>query len=121
MISSDLHEGIRHAMPSDLNQILELLIPLQKLGIIVQKTSDEILAEISNFRVFEKEEKILGCVALKDLNMDSQIVEIASFCIHPDFRGCGKGDVLLQYVEQVILIIIWWWFNFSEDEFNVRN
>lgn len=48
--------------------------------------------------------QVLACALLQDLGEASDGVrcgELAAFCVDPGFRGSGRGDSLLDYVEQV--------------------
>jgi len=45
----------------------------------------------------------LACVLLMPLGATPDGVEcgeLAAFCVHPSYRGSGRGDSLLDYVEQ---------------------
>lgn len=47
--------------------------------------------------------QILACVLLQDLGKSADGLrcgELAAFCVHPSHRGSGRGDSLLDYVEQ---------------------
>ena len=53
----------------------------------------------SNFDALQ----VLACVLLADLGKAAdglQCGELAAFCVHPSYRGSGRGDSLLDYVEQ---------------------
>lgn len=42
--------------------------------------------------------QVLGCAMLKPVGSgcDNEVVsELAAFCVHPDYRGSGRGDSLL--------------------------
>ena len=46
---------------------------------------------------------MLACVLLQPLGPSedgTQCGELAAFCVHPSYRGAGRGDSLLDYVEQ---------------------
>lgn len=103
MISNDFYEGIRPAVPPDLQGIEELLAPLVQRGVLVQRTPQQLNEELPYFTVLEREQRILACAAMKPLGKGmngEEIAEIAAFCVHPDYRGSGKGDSLLEYLEQ---------------------
>lgn len=102
MISTDFHEGIRPATSRDIVEIEELLRPLAASGITIQRSYEDLLQDVGNFRVFEKERRILGCALVKILpNEDQPLAELAALCIHPDIRCQGKGDAFLTYIEKV--------------------
>lgn len=50
--------------------------------------------------------QVLGCAMVKPVGIDSQgkhVSELAAFCVHPSYRGSGRGDSLLEYCEQEAL------------------
>ncbi|KAL4539039.1 hypothetical protein Ndes2437A_g02018 [Nannochloris sp. 'desiccata'] len=73
MVSNDFYEGLRPAQSSDLPGIENLLSPL------VEK---------------RRSVKPLGRGPAGE-----SVAELAAFCVHPDYRGGGKGDSLLEYLE----------------------
>lgn len=51
----------------------------------------------------QRDMQILACVLLQDLGKSADGMrcgELAAFCVHPSHRGSGRGDSLLDYVEQ---------------------
>ena len=47
--------------------------------------------------------QLLACALLVELGASLDGVEcgeLAAFCVHPSYRGSGRGDSLLDYVEQ---------------------
>lgn len=47
--------------------------------------------------------QVLACALLQELGASPDGVEcgeLAAFCVHPSYRGSGRGDSLLDYVEQ---------------------
>ena len=47
--------------------------------------------------------QVLACALLHDLGRaedGAKCGEVAAFCVEPAFRGGGRGDSLLDYVEQ---------------------
>ena len=58
-------------------------------------------SELPYFTVLERESKVLGCAAMKPLGRNAEgdeVAELAAFCVHPSYRGGGKGDSLLEYL-----------------------
>ncbi|EFN52161.1 hypothetical protein CHLNCDRAFT_7287, partial [Chlorella variabilis] len=102
MISTDFYEGIRRAGMQDLASIQELLRPLEDRGVLVKRSEEQLLSELPYFTVLERESKVLGCAAMKPLGRNGEgdeVAELAAFCVHPSYRGGGKGDSLLEYLE----------------------
>ena len=102
MISSDFYEGIRKATTSDVSLIYELLDPLVEKGILVRRTKAQLADDISYFTVLERESQLLSCAMVRPLglnDMNESVAELGAFCVHPEYRGGGKGDTLLEFVE----------------------
>lgn len=58
-------------------------------------------SELPFFTVLERESKVLGCAAVKPLGCNAEgaeVAELSAFCVHPAYRGGGKGDSLLEYL-----------------------
>ena len=102
MISNDFYEGIRPARASDLQGIEDLLSPLVDRGVLVRRSPQQLLEEVPYFTVLERESKLLACATVKPLGkgpVGESVAEVAAFCVHPEYRGGGKGDSLLEYLE----------------------
>lgn len=103
MISNDFYEGIRPATPADLPGIQALLAPLVERGVLVRRTSQQLADELRFFTVLERESRLLACASVTPLGKGAagkEVAELAAFCVHPEYRGGGKGDSLLEYLEQ---------------------
>jgi len=103
MISSDFYEGIRAATTRDVSKIFNLLQPMVDKGILVQRSQQKIADEINNFIVLERENELLACAYAQPLGKNDNgqtIAELGAFCVHPGYQGGGKGDTLLQFLEE---------------------
>lgn len=105
MISADFYEGIRRAGALDVPAVQALLQPLEAVGIVVARSEAALTAEIDSFVVIERENRVLACAQLRALGASASgeyecVAEIAAFCVHPEFRGTGRGDSLLDWTEQ---------------------
>ena len=81
----------------------ELLATLEARGIVVPRAEAELAADVAEFVVIEREARIIACAQLKPLGAAAafaSVAEVASFAVHRDFRGVGRGDSLLDWVEQ---------------------
>lgn len=66
-------------------------------------SSQEIDDLVENFTVIERETKVMGCALLLPLGHSPdgvRVAEVAAFCVDSAFRGTGRGDSLLDFVEQ---------------------
>lgn len=103
MISTDFYEGIRKARTTDMEAIQALLDPLERTGVLVKRSTEELRLQLPNFTVIERETKVMGCALLLPLGVSpdgQRVAEIGAFCVDVVFRGTGRGDSLLDYVEQ---------------------
>ena len=55
--------------------------------------------EIGHFHVIERDGAIIACAALYPFPKE-RMAELACIAVHPDYCGAGRGDTLLQHIEQ---------------------
>jgi amino-acid N-acetyltransferase len=99
LITDDIYEGIRPACIDDVGGILELLGPLEEDGTLVRRSRERLETEIDHFTVVERDGMIIACAALYPAGNRS-MGELACLAVHPDYRGEGRGDRLLAWIEQ---------------------
>jgi amino-acid N-acetyltransferase len=59
--------------------------------------------EPEDFVLAEKEEKIIGCVALvRETAGKESFLELHSIAVHPNFRGKGIGTRLMEYLINIL-------------------
>lgn len=104
MITSDHYEGIRAATTRDASDIHALLQPMVEKGVVIERSQETIEGDICHFTVVERDNKLLACAYVRPLGVSDEngttVSELGAFCVHPDYRGGGKGDSLLQYLEE---------------------
>ena len=93
-------QDIRPAKIKDVKQIINIIAPLQKQGILTNRVSKEIDKEIKSFYVIEHDHNIIGTVALYHYE---DMSEIACFAIHDNYKKLGYGKKLLKYCEHAAL------------------
>ena len=79
--------------------ILELIEPLEQQGVLVKRSRELLETEISQFRLLERDGRIIACAALYPFPEDS-CGEVACIVSHPDYRGGKRGQRLLHTLEQ---------------------
>jgi amino-acid N-acetyltransferase len=98
LITAETYEGMRIASIDDVGGILQLIAPLEESGILVRRSREMLEMEIDHFMVIERDGMIVACAALYPC--DGNIAELSCLAVHPDYRKQGRGDQLLQAIEQ---------------------
>jgi amino-acid N-acetyltransferase len=98
LVSAELYEGLRAASIDDVGGILNLIAPLEEQGVLVKRSRELLEMEIDHFLVVKRDGMIIACAALYPY--EGQIAELACLVVHPDYRSSGRGDSLLQSIEQ---------------------
>jgi amino-acid N-acetyltransferase len=99
MISRDIYEGIRSAKIADIPGIMDLIRPLENEGILVPRSREALESEIHRFLVVVRDGMVTACAALVPFE-SGEVAEIACFVVSPQYRGRGKGDALLGFLER---------------------
>jgi len=90
-------QNIRAAEIRDINQIINIIEPLEKEGVLVVRKNKNIDKDINYFYVIEHDHNIIGTVALYQYE---EMMEIACFAIHDNYQNLGYGKKLLRFCEQ---------------------
>lgn len=99
LIASDEYEQSREANIDDVGGILELIEPLEQQGVLLKRSRELLEQEIRQFRVLERDGRIIACAGLYPFPEDNS-GEIACIVSHPDYRGGKRGQRLLTALEQ---------------------
>jgi amino-acid N-acetyltransferase len=100
LISQAPFEAMRPAAVGDVPGILDLIVPLEKQGVLVARSRERLEGEITDYTVIERDGTVIGCAALHDFP-DARMGELACLVLHPDYRGCQRGERLLTHIEQL--------------------
>jgi amino-acid N-acetyltransferase len=99
LVANDDYEQARQANIDDVGGILELIAPLEHEGILLKRSRELLETEISQFRLLERDGRIIACAALYPFP-DDGCGEVACIVSHPDYRGGKRGQRLLRALEQ---------------------
>lgn len=99
MITDESYDDLRKATIDDVGGILDLIAPLEQDGILVRRSREMLEMEIERFTVMERDGLIIGCAALYPFRKE-KVGELACLAVHADYHNQGRGDMLLQAVEQ---------------------
>jgi amino-acid N-acetyltransferase len=99
MVTRQSVENLRPATIKDVGGVLQVIEPLEQAGVLVHRPRELLEQEIERFFVSEIDGRVVGCVALYPFP-DAQAGEMACLAVHPDFQGSGRGEALLEAVEE---------------------
>lgn len=99
LVAKDDYERCRAANIDDVGGILELIEPLEQQGVLLKRSRELLENEIGQFRLLERDGRILACAALYPF-ADEGCGEIACIVSHPDYRGGQRGQRLLRALEE---------------------
>ncbi len=97
MFTASLYDEIRQATIDDVSGIIELIVPLEKKGILIKRSREQLELEINNFTITQRDGKVIGCAALYEMD-DNLTGELACLVVHPDYRTAGLGDDLINFI-----------------------
>jgi amino-acid N-acetyltransferase len=100
LITGQPYEGLRPARIEDVAGILELLRPFEERGVLVRRSRERLETEIDRFWLMERDGLVIACAALYPYPADG-MGELACVAVHPNYRSKGRGDKLLQHMEQM--------------------
>ncbi len=98
MISASSYDVIRQANAHDIAGILALIEPLEKQGVLVERSREKLELEIDHFVLMERDNVIIGCAALYPF-AGEDAAELACFVIHPEYHRQGMGGQLFTSME----------------------
>lgn len=99
LVTQEPYEQTRTANIDDVGGIIELIEPLEQAGVLVKRSRELLEQEIGLFQVVERDGSIIACAALYPFAREG-LGELACLAVHNDYRNAGRGDQLLQIVEQ---------------------
>jgi len=98
LVANDPYEQSRTASIDDIGGILELIEPLEQAGVLLKRSRELLETEIRQFRLLQRDERIIACAALYPFPEDGS-GELACIVSHPDYRGSNRGQRLLEELE----------------------
>lgn len=98
LVATDDYEQLRTATIDDVGGIIELIEPLEQQGVLLKRSRELLETEIKQFRLLERDGRILACAALYPYP-DEGCGEVACVITHPEYRGGKRGQRLLRELE----------------------
>ncbi|MBO67428.1 MAG: GNAT family N-acetyltransferase [Acidiferrobacteraceae bacterium] len=88
---------VRRATVADTATISRLLDNYSSIGRLLPRTREEIVERLSSFFVSEQDSVVTGCVSLEVFT--SELGEIRSLAVEPNFLKSGNGSSLVKNLE----------------------
>ncbi len=85
----------RPARISDVPAIYGLIAHYSEQGLLLARSEEEILRNISHFLVQANSRRVVGCPSLEKYS--AELAEIRSVAVDPEIRGCGIGAKLIAF------------------------
>ncbi len=98
LISGEPYERLRAAQITDIPGIRRLLEPMERAGILVPRSPEDLELIIDRFQVTELDGTIIACASLETFPQ-ALSGELACVAVHPAYRAQGRGDRLLLHME----------------------
>jgi amino-acid N-acetyltransferase len=99
LVANSDYEQSRRATIEDVGGILELIEPLEQEGILLKRSRELLEQEIDQFRLLERDGRIIACAALYPFPEEG-CGEVACVVTHPDYRRGSRGQRLLRELER---------------------
>src|SRR5262245_27144675 len=90
------YESIRPMKADDIGDVLRLIQPLIKEGILIKRTEDDLIGRQSDFVVYSIDDVVHACGSLRDYG-DGQ-GEIAGIATNPVYSHLSMGRKILSYL-----------------------
>ena len=85
----------RRAKSRDAAAIHALIAHYSAQGLLLPRAEEEIRRNISHFLAYEEKGRVVACVALENYGTD--LAEIRSLAVAPEFRGRGIGERMIGF------------------------
>jgi len=96
MVYGNDYESIRPMKTDDIGDVLRLMQPLVKEGILIKRTEDDLMAHQSDFVVYAIDDVVHACAALHDYGEGQG--EIAAIATDPTYSHLSMGRKVLSYL-----------------------
>jgi amino-acid N-acetyltransferase len=96
MVYGDDYESIRPMKADDIGDVLRLMQPLVKEGILIKRTEDDLIAQQPDFVVYSIDGVVHACAALHDYGEGQ--AEIAAIATDPTYSHLSMGRKILLYL-----------------------
>ena len=98
VFADEAYEATRDATIDDVAGILDLIRPLERQGVLVPRSREQLELDIEQFAVLVRDGTVIACNAVID-HPDDACAEFACVAVHPAYRGRDRAGSLLTLAE----------------------
>ncbi len=98
MVSAQAYDSLHQASIDDIGGLLQLIEPLERQGVIVPRSREQMELEIERFTVMARDDTIIGCQALFPYP-EQRCAELACIIVAPHYQHGGRATALLAHAE----------------------
>jgi len=99
MITRESFEDLRPARLADVVGLLALIEPLAAQGLLLRRPRELLEMDIERFTVATRDGLVVACAALYP-HPEEHCAEVACLAVREGYRGDGRADLLLAYLER---------------------
>lgn len=98
MFYLDAYDHVHPAEAGDIPEILRIMQPYVDEGVLVQRTSEDIVRDLEHYTVYKVDDVLHGCGALKPIGKGA--AELLALVVDPAYANRGTGGKLANYLLQ---------------------
>lgn len=100
MVYNNGYGDLRVMQSQDIPSVLSLMNPFVQKGILLERTAKQLKADLDNYIVYNVDEGIHACAALKVYQESGALVqaEICAVAVDPAYGNMGVGPKLINYL-----------------------
>lgn len=98
MFYHDAYDHVHPAEASDIPEILRIMQPYVDEGVLVQRTAEDIGADLEHYTVYKIDDVLHGCGALKPIGAGA--AELLALVVDPAYANRGTGAKIVSYLLQ---------------------
>ncbi len=100
MVHANDYDRIRLAKKKDTQALYNLAKHGARSDALIARSRQQIDQSISDFIVYEIDDSIIGCAALRKYTDQSHIMEVGAVYVQPFYHGRGVGKKLVEYIKR---------------------
>ena len=100
MVHANDYDRIRQAKKKDAQALYNLAKHGARSDALVARSRQQIDQSISDFIVYEIDDSIIGCAALRRYADQPHIMEVGAVYVQPFYHGRGVGKKLVEYIKR---------------------